>query len=276
MKKSILQIIIVVAVLAIMSAGSQIRISQIIGDTTGAPTLKQELKNRPVKDSINSWLAAKSDASDTISATDLFYTKPQIETLVETSSIPVYVKDANYFGMDIKMWPAFSFALQRTTGAMANNRMYVGIAYLKNDTTLNGFYYDLAVVGDFTANSNYCGITIYSYNPAGPDVANVVAYTASDSDMLKGTQGMRYKAFTSPVSLNAGTYYLGIAYNRASAVTEPSIGFCGTTFIGTKILYGKSFVLNGWVTCNSTTPPATFTPSTISANSGYIPTLLGK
>lgn len=102
-------------------------------------------------------------------------------------------------------------------------------AYVPKDSTVTGVtWYQIAQGAVTTAGTNYNGVGLYSYN-AG--VLTLVASSTSDNTTTAAGPGIGWKqaigwaktAFSAPVAIPAGIYFIGAFYNVTTG-TAPSIG----------------------------------------------------
>lgn len=123
-------------------------------------------------------------------------------------------------GSPIKSSPIGGSFLPNTGTAMVSTRSYFNAVYLEKDTTSTGVAFFQVTQGVFTAN-NFNGLALYSYS--GGTVTQI-ATTANDGNIWKNASNTWVQvAWTSPVVLTAGVYFIGMLYS-SSAGTAPSVG----------------------------------------------------
>jgi hypothetical protein len=99
--------------------------------------------------------------------------------------------------------------------------------YVPKDSTITGVtWYQITQGAVTTAGTNYNGVALYSYN-AG--VLTLVASSTSDNTTTtaigwKQAVGWAKTAFSAPVSIPAGIYFIGAFFNVTTAGTAPAVG----------------------------------------------------
>lgn len=133
------------------------------------------------------------------------YSSPLIEGLQALGSV---IK-----GMSLK-------GLPDTTVTLVDGRQQMVAVYLRKAAIITGVKWCQITQGNYTANNNN-RIGLYS-QAAG--VLTLEASCANDGDLWKGAAGVITKAFSAPVALAAGVYYIGYLYNSSEQTTAPQIG----------------------------------------------------
>lgn len=99
--------------------------------------------------------------------------------------------------------------------------------YVPKDSTITGVYwYQITQGAVTTAGTNYNGVGLYSYN-AG--TLTLVASSVSDNTTTtaigwKQAVGWAKTAFSAPVTIPAGIYFIGAFFNVTTAGTAPAVG----------------------------------------------------
>lgn len=100
-------------------------------------------------------------------------------------------------------------------------------SYVPKDSTITGVTWYQTVQGVVTVpGTNYNGVALYSYN-AG--VLTLVASSTSDNTTTAGIGwkqivGWAKTAFSAPVTIPAGIYFIGAFYNVTTASPAPAVG----------------------------------------------------
>lgn len=108
-------------------------------------------------------------------------------------------------------------------------------AYLPKDTNIAGVSWYQTIQGIVTtAGTNYNGVGVYSFNPLTGGLT-LVASSTSDTTTTAGigwksAVGWAKTAFSAPVALSAGLYFIGAFYNVNTASTVPQIGIQTSAF----------------------------------------------
>lgn len=124
-------------------------------------------------------------------------------------------------GSPIKSSPIGGSFLPNTGTSMVSTRSYFNAVYLEKDTTSTGVAFFQVTQGVFTAN-NFNGLALYSYS--GGTVTQI-ATTANDGNNWKNASNSWVQiAWTSPVVLTAGLYFIGMLYSSSAQTTAPNIG----------------------------------------------------
>ncbi len=99
--------------------------------------------------------------------------------------------------------------------------------YIPYSTTLYGAEYVQYTVGNYTADS-YNGVALYRFNNSDSTLV-LVGQSTSDGEMWKSaTNTKKRKAFSTPLQVNEGLYFLGMWHNSSANVTTPAISAAGT------------------------------------------------
>ena len=130
------------------------------------------------------------------------------------------LKAIQALGSPIKSSPIGGLFLPTTGAPLTSTRSYFNSVYLEKDTTSTGVAFYQSNQGVFTAN-NFNGLALYSYS--GGTVTQI-ATTANDGNIWKNTSNTWVQvAWTSPVVLTAGVYFIGMVYSSSAQTTAPSI-----------------------------------------------------
>ena len=160
---------------------------------------------------------------------------------------------------------ASSSLVVHSVGAIsANSVLTSGTAnltavYVPKDITAVGVSWYQAVQGVVTVpGSNYNGVALYSYN-AG--TLTLVASSTSDTTTTtaigwKQAVGWAKTAFSTPVSIPAGVYFIGAFYNVTTATTTPQVGVqtAVTNALVNSIDLTNSAKLNSTITFTTAAP----------------------
>jgi len=131
------------------------------------------------------------------------------------------LKAIQALGSPIKSSPIGGSFMPNTGTGMVSTRSYFNAVYLEKDTTSTGVAFFQVTQGVFTAN-NFNGLGLYSYS--GGTVTQI-AITANDGNNWKNASNTWVQvAWTSPVVLTAGVYFIGMLYSSSAQTTAPSIG----------------------------------------------------
>jgi hypothetical protein len=114
-----------------------------------------------------------------------------------------------------------------TGTALTSGTAIFAANYVPKDSTITGVYWYQTVQGAVTtAGTNYNGVALYSYN-AG--TLTLVASSTSDNTTTTGigwkqAVGWAKTAFSAPVTIPAGIYFIGAFFNVTTAGTAPQVG----------------------------------------------------
>lgn len=151
----------------------------------------------------------------------------------------------------------------------AAGRMYV-FGFATPATTITGIWYGIATPGVFTA-ANFSGFALYSLSGT---TATLIAQTNNDATLFKPAgAGMYSAAFTSPVNVADGVYYIASLYNSSATTTQPAPYYITTAsqLINNTLADPSARKLTGYIASQNTLP-STFDASTAltSANSVFM------
>jgi hypothetical protein len=105
-----------------------------------------------------------------------------------------------------------------TTGITATSGYQYNYAIYLPAGTYTGFWFALQTKGVYTA-SSYNGAGLYSTGSTG---ITLIASTTDDGNLWKAnTNTITYKAFSSPITVAAGSYYLSFLHRSSAITTEP-------------------------------------------------------
>jgi len=90
---------------------------------------------------------------------------------------------------------------------------------------VTGVLWYQARAGVYTAN-NYNGFGLYKFSGA---TGTLIASTTTDTALLKGSTGFKFKAFTSPSIVTTGAYVVALIYSNSVQPTAPTIGAVDVT-----------------------------------------------
>lgn len=108
-----------------------------------------------------------------------------------------------------------------TTTAMVDGQRLYNAIWLPRAETITGVKFYQGTQGNFTGD-NFNGIGLFSYSEG---VLTQVAVTANDANIWKGTSGTwQTVAFTTPVALQPGLYFVCYMYSNSAESTAPTIG----------------------------------------------------
>jgi hypothetical protein len=107
------------------------------------------------------------------------------------------------------------------TASLADGSIRLVPVYIPIATTITGIRWYQGNAPTFTAD-NYNGVGLYTHS-AG--TLNLVASSTNDAaTWTQGAQAWQNKAFSTPYSAAAGTYYIAALYNASAETTAPQIG----------------------------------------------------
>lgn len=179
-------------------------------------------------------------------------------TVVEVYNDPV--RKARDLGSPIKA-ENFSHEFINATGTnLSTTQIFLGAVDVPVSGTYTGVGYYIATQGVFTA-SDENRIGLYSYS-AG--TFTLVASSTNDAggNLWKATATVFSQvAFTTPVTLTKGTYFIGLLYNSSAQTTAPAIS--GAAVAGN----GNYMNPGGTVGLYAVKSALTTLPSTITAGS---------
>lgn len=165
-------------------------------------------------------------------------------------------------GSPIKVEPIYGIkAMTNTFVNMTNGRIYAMACYIDRTTTANGVIWYQGVQGIYTAGA-YNGVGLFSYDTSSGTMT-LVASSTDDGNIWKATPGWNQKAFSSPVVIGPGLYFMSALFTSGAITTAPSINSMTTTVQGSAILPTNGAKLYGTLT--STSFPASQAISTITA-----------
>lgn len=240
---------------------AQIRISQIQGDTSGAATLKTELKNRDTR--------AVADGryflvSNGVPAANLYYTKKQVLNIRVKDEL---VSGLQAYGSQVKALP-YGVALPHlfaSTATILDGVYYSALFEIKDTIIINGVGWVQQTPGQYVADG-YNGFSIYSCS-GGTDTK--VFETANDGNIWKASAGNATKAFSSQQTLLPGNYKLAALWNSSSTTVSPAI-YAHTAVSGNIIyLLPNNQKMSGTYTGQSSMPP-TVTGSNLVSTANYL------
>lgn len=171
-----------------------------------------------------------ADSADVLNRADsTLYTTPH-DLNVKTDSILSLDDDGialTTLGMSAKFISANRKFYQLTSSLVLTNGFYQGIYFtVKAPTTFTGARWLQVNVGNYTAGTGFNGIGLYRYNST-TDSLELLRETANEPDIWQrasSTNSWQSAAFTSPVTVQPGVYYIGWSYNNSAQTTAPTIG----------------------------------------------------
>jgi len=164
-------------------------------------------------------------------------------------------------GSPIKSVPVGSTLLPSTGAGLTANRSFFSLVYVDKGITTTGSTFYQSTRGDFTA-TNFNGLALYSYS--GGTITQI-AISANDGNIWKNTSGTWVQvAWTSPVSLEPGIYFIGALYSSSAQTTAPAVGILSPAGTGNHCapLTTNSARVYGGVIAGVTSLPLTQTLST--------------
>jgi hypothetical protein len=110
-----------------------------------------------------------------------------------------------------------------TSLTLTSGRLQLTAVFIPVETTVTGVRFYQTLIGTFTAN-NENRVGLYSYN-SSTGAATLVASTADNANIWKATTNTwTSAAFSTPVTIQPGDYYIAMLYNAAGGATAPQIG----------------------------------------------------
>ena len=130
-------------------------------------------------------------------------------------------------GMSAKFISANRKFYQLTSSLVLTNGFYQGIYFtVKAPTLVTGVRWLQVNTGNYTAGTGFNGIGLYRYNST-TDSLELVRETANEPNIWQragSANSWQSAAFTSPVTVQPGVYYIGWSYNNSAQTTAPTIG----------------------------------------------------
>ena len=171
-----------------------------------------------------------ADSADVLNRADsTLYTTPH-DLNVKADSILSLDDDAialTTLGMSAKFISANRKLYQLTSSLVLTNGFYQGIYFtVKTPTIVTGVRWLQVNTGNYTAGTGFNGIGLYRYNST-TDSLEIIRETASEPNIWQragSANSWQSAAFTSPVTVQPGVYYIGWNYNNSAQTTAPSIG----------------------------------------------------
>lgn len=171
-----------------------------------------------------------ADSADVLNRADsTLYTTPH-DLNVKADSILSLDDDGialTTLGMSAKFISANRKFYQLTSSLALTNGLYQGIYFtVKAPTLVTGVRWLQVNIGNYTAGTGFNGIGLYRYNST-TDSLELVRETANEPNIWQragSANSWQSAAFTSPVTVQPGVYYIGWNYNNSAQTTAPSIG----------------------------------------------------
>lgn len=162
------------------------------------------------------------------------------DELALVPATPTYITALQLLGSSIKSTSLFAnpFLFSSST-VMSLNHLWVFYNYLPA-CTVTGVWFAINGNGNFTA-SGFNGFGLYDTTTT---TASLRAQTANNPNFFKTATGaFNLAPFTSPYTVTAGNYWLGIYYSASAVVTAPTlmVTYGSTNFIGNSLGFS-----NGW------------------------------
>lgn len=185
----------------------------------------------------------------------------------KSSAVSLLMGNANVFLESIRDFGSVAIGMTSAIGALGtlplvDGRLQMVAVRLLKAGTVTGVKWVQVTQGNYTADQNN-RIGLYS-QAAG--VLTLVASTANDGDLWKSLPGVVAKAFSAPVALAVGTYYVGYLYNSSAQTTAPQISGI-TMSVGAQLLdMTNSNVLCSYVAANDLVPSTTAMSTITGAN----------
>lgn len=257
MKNFLKHLVLIVLLIAGISAVTVYRIRDIQGDKVGDPTLKQELANRYTKPTADTTFVKVADG---FQLSDSVYFKDDVDALFLAKTIGMYNLLIN-LGSDVKGVPVGANFANTSNVALADNIQYFGMCYVPNDVTVTGIRFVQAVAGNYTPD-NTNGIALYSYS--GTTYTKVVETTndTGDPNIFEASANtVVTKAFSTPSAITKGFYAVSFLYNSSAQTTAPSLSGINTTvpMVFSKEFVGTSMHIAAQTTAGQNTFPTTMT-----------------
>lgn len=195
---------------------------------------------------------------------------------LSTVNIDAVLNNGELLIRDLKTFPAFAgevfpafsnLAASPSPTAMTSGRLW-GIHFIiKEDKIITGVKFSVSTAGVYTA-SDVNGLSLYR------DVAGVLTKVSGaeivDGDFWK-TLGTNTRAFTTPITLVAGSYKLCFLWNASATTTAPSINNICSIYAGIANIVGDSEKLSASLAGVTVFPTSAFTAGSLTTNQNILP-----
>ncbi len=180
-----------------------------------------------------------------------------------------YVDRLKLLGSDIQY--STTFGGQSSNFTINDGLIHLTSIYIPKTSVISGVSWYQGTQGNYTAD-NYNGIGIYSFNAITKNLT-LVGSTDNDGDIWKTIgNSLGSKNFSTPLTLEAGVYYIAALYNNSAQTTAPSYAYNGlnivsTTISGLNLTLPSNVYLNAVTVATNTTLPGTILSTDIVSNS---------
>jgi len=162
--------------------------------------------------------------ADEGNATDYFYLKTEVDSLIVGAKKPGLLLDLALIGSDVISVPYGASTYGAKGSAVTSGRMYGMMHIVREAITVTGVEYGQSVSApSFTAN-NYNGFDLCSVSA---DVLTQITKTVNDAAAF-ATYGYFRKAFPEPVVLQPGIYFVRALWSASTTTTAPALTVCAT------------------------------------------------
>ena len=179
-----------------------------------------------------------------------------------------YVERLKALGSDVQYSTTYGGSASSLT--LVDGSLYLNSIYINKASTITTVSTYQNISGSYTPD-NYNGVGIYSFDVL-TNTYTLLESSANSGTLWTSAPGINSIILSNPLTLQKGTYFIGILYNNSAQVTAPVVGVVNTilsqSILGSIALPVNTF-LNS-VASGQTTLPTTLLGSATVASSTII------